>query len=563
MIFLSLAAAAGAMTLPPPNPYLSQGAPAVTHNDSGASDAMPVAGPREQGVVAASRVQRIATGLLTINYAGLLRYPDGTQATWNTNNNRVTKIRIDGGRFEALAWRPIDGMKLLSPEVVNAHLAAFDQAGSEAELRAYLASKLPFYAETEGREAGVYSLADERGQFYVLTRNDIQVFGQADPNDPRSAVVLLRKWAIPPEVKREAEARALLLARLDRAGMGGNADFRRGVARMRDIPLGINMTYDGHLVFSMVGGSVVVVDRDFRGAPQVVKVSGELFTNSLSIDPDGGIYAVGDRRMHKFVWRQGRLSASPRDGAWSARYDLTETPLPGVRGGGTGSGTTATLLGFGPDEDRLVVIADGQPRMNIVAFWRDAIPRDARRQPGTASRRIAGQAAVRMGGIKAPYIQTEASIGVAGPYAFVLNGMAPENIKPDLDNLLVQGPFKTPPNGIEMFRWDHRGNRWDSLWARPDISTPAAIIPVLSTISRQAYVLGWDTDGWNVSGFDFDTGKTETRMVLGRSQQFNGAWGVLQLLPDGDVFIPGIAGPVRVARQRGEPVSDEVGDQKR
>jgi hypothetical protein len=52
-------------------------------------------------------------------------------------------------------------------------------------------------------------------------------------------------------------------------------------------------------------------------------------------------------------------------------------------------------------------------------------------------------------------------------------------------------------------------------------------------------------------------------MVLGRSQQFNGAWGVLQLLPDGDVFIPGIAGPVRVARQRGEPVSDEVGDQKR
>ena len=168
-----------------------------------------------------------------------------------------------------------------------------------------------------------------------------------------------------------------------------------------------------------------------------------------------------------------------------------------------------------------------------------------------------------MGGIKAPYIQTEASIGVAGPYAFVLNGMAPENIKPDLDNLLVQGPFKTPPSGIEMFRWDHRGNRWDSLWARPDISTPAAIIPVLSAISRQAYVLGWDKDGWNVSGFDFDTGKTETRMVLGRSQQFNGAWGVLQLLPDGDVFIPGIAGPVRVARQHGEPASGEVGDQKR
>lgn len=563
MLFLSLAVAASTMTLPPPNPYLSQGAPAVTHNDSGASDAMPVEGPREQGTVEAARVQRISTGLLTINYAGLLLYPDGTQATWNTNNNRVTKIRIDGGRWEALAWRPIDGMKLLSAAAVEAHLQAFDAARSEAELRAYLANKLPFYAETEGREAGVYSLTDERGEFYVLTRHDIQVFGQADPTDPHSAVVLLRKWAIPSAVKREAEARALLLARLDRSGMGGNPDFRRGVAQMRDIPLGINMTYDGHLVFSMVGGSVVVVDRDFRRPPHVVKVAGELFTNSLSVDPDGGIYAVGDRRMHKFVWRKGRLSDRARDGAWSAPYDLTETPLPGVRGGGTGSGTTATLMGFGPGEDRLVVIADGQPRMNLVAFWRDAIPRDARQQPGTASPRIAGQIAVRMGGVEAPFIQTEASVGVAGPYAFVVNGMAPENIKPDLDNLLVQGPFKTPPRGIEMLRWDHDANRWDSLWARPDISTPAAIIPVLSTVSRQAYVLGWDADGWNVSGFDFDSGRTETRMVLGRSQQFNGAWGVLQLLPDGDVFIPGIAGPVRVARQRRDPASGEVRDQKR
>jgi hypothetical protein len=254
--------------------------------------------------------------------------------------------------------------------------------------------------------------------------------------------------------------------------------------------------------------------------------------------------------MHKFVWRRGKLSDRPRDGAWSSPYDLTESPLPGVRGGGTGSGTTATLMGFGPGEDRLVVISDGQQRMNIVAFWRDAIPRDARRQPGTRSRRIAGQMAVTMGGIADPYIQTEASIGVAGPYAFVLNGMAPQNIKPDLDNLLVQGPFRTPPRGVEMFRWDHARNRWQSLWARADVSTPAAIIPVLSTVSRQAYVMAWDSDGWNVTGLDFDSGKTETRMVLGRSQQFNGAWGVLQLLPDGDVFIPGITGPVRVSRKR-------------
>ncbi len=450
MFFIALAAAASAITLPPPNPYLSQGAPAVTHNDPGASDAMPVEGPREHGPVSPERIQRIATGLLTINYAGLLRYPGGVQATWNTNNNRVTKIRFDNGRWDELASLPIEGMNLLSAAQVDAHLAAFDKAESEAELRSYLARALPFYAETQAREAGIYSMTDERGQFYVLTRSAILVYGQADERDPRSAVIPLRKWTIPPSLKRDEAARALLLARLDRAGQGGDAELRRGIGLLRDMPLGINMTYDGHVVFSMIGGSVVVIDREFRNAPQVITVPGELFTNSLSVDPDGGIYAVGDRQMHKFVWRQGRLSGQERDGAWSVAYDLTERPLPSVRGGGTGSGTTATLMGFGPGEDRLVVIADGQQRMNIVAFWRDAIPRDARRQPGTRSRRIAGQMAVTMGGVADPYIQTEASIGVAGSYAFVLNGMAPQNIKPDLDNLLVQGPFRTPRAGRDV-----------------------------------------------------------------------------------------------------------------
>lgn len=547
MVMLSAALTGAA--LPPENPFLSKGAPAVTHNDAGASDAVTFDGPREIGVVEASRVKRISTGLLTINYAGLLRYPDGTEATWNTNNNRVTKIRIDNGRWEELASLPIEGMNLLSPRDIEAHLGAFDAARSEAELRDYLAKNLPYYAETQAREAGVYSLTDNRGQFYVLTRRNIQVFGQADPSDPRSPVVLLRKWEIPSWLKRDAEAQALMLKRLEGAGAPVKEEFRKGIAMLRDIPLGINMTYDGHLVFSMVGGTVAVIDRDFTAPPQFVKVQGELFTNSLSVDAAGGIYAVGDRQMHKFVWTNGKLSDKARDGAWSSPYDLTEDPLPGVRGGGTGSGTTATLLGFGPGEDELVVIADGMPKMNIVAFWRNAIPKDHKQQPGTRSRRIAGQIAVRMGGEAAPYIQTEASLGVAGPYVFAVNGMAPENIKPDLDNLLVQGPFRTPPKGVEMFRWDHQANRFESLWARNDISTPAAIIPVLSISSRQAYVMSWDHRGWHITGLDFDSGKTETQMTLGRSQQFNGAWGILQLLPNGDVFIPGLAGPVRVTKR--------------
>ena len=176
MIILALAAAASAITLPPPNPFLSQGAPAVTHNDSGASDAMPVEGPREQGPVAPERVKRIPTGLLTINYAGLLRYPGGVQATWNTNNNRVTKIRIDNGHWEELASLPIEGMTLLSAETVNAHLAAFDRAASEAELRGYLARALPFYADllyNDSSRASLMMVFVDAARFNSERRGDV------------------------------------------------------------------------------------------------------------------------------------------------------------------------------------------------------------------------------------------------------------------------------------------------------------------------------------------------------------------------------------------------------
>lgn len=42
-----------------------------------------------------------------------------------------------------------------------------------------------------------------------------------------------------------------------------------------------------------------------------------------------------------------------------------------------GSGTTPTLMGFGDDPDKFVVIADGaEGGTNLVAFWRDDIPED-------------------------------------------------------------------------------------------------------------------------------------------------------------------------------------------
>jgi hypothetical protein len=59
-----------------------------------------------------------------------------------------------------------------------------------------------------------------------------------------------------------------------------------------------------------------------------------------------------------------------------------------------GSGTTPSLMSFGEDEDKLVVISDGNPDgAQLVAFWRDEVPLDFRQKPGTKSRRIASKRA--------------------------------------------------------------------------------------------------------------------------------------------------------------------------
>lgn len=539
LLILAACMAARSSDGPAVNPYLSAGAPAVTHSDPSASDMQIVAGPTEIGTIEKSRIKRLPAGIITINYAGLLSYPGGVKATWNANNNRVAKIRIDDDHWKELAVLPIEGMSYMPPNAADNHLSNFDSANDIEALKDYVGGALPYYAETQAREAGIYTLTDDRGEFYVLSRNELLVYAETDSNDPFSPIKLVRRWSIPAAFKRDKQTADLLKSRMDALGFKLPPEMEKALSNFRDVPLGINMTYDGHIAFSMVGGTVIILDRDFKTPAQHFIIENEILANSLSLDEDGGIYVVGDRNMHKLRWTGGSLSSKASDGAWSSAYPFTLVPLPGVRGGGTGAGTTPTLMGFGDDEDRLVVIADGQNRMNLVAFWRDDIP-------SGKTDRIAGMIASDMGGVDDTYIQTEVSIPVSGYKAFLVNGMAPENIKPDLENLLAQGPYLAPPRGIEMFEWDTKADKWRSLWARADVSSPAAVIPLISHGSQQAYTMTWDDAGWAISGFDLESGEQKTRMTLGPSQAYNGAWGQLQLLPDGDVFIPGLAGPVRV-----------------
>src|SRR6185437_12210326 len=99
------------------------------------------------------------------------------------------------------------------------------------------------------------------------------------------------------------------------------------------------------------------------------------------------IYIPSRDHMHKVVWTGSRLSTDPADDAWSEPYR---------NGTGNGSGTTPSLMGFGPD-DRFVVFGDGDRVVNITLMWRDAIPEGWERLPGAPSPRVAGFGRADMG----------------------------------------------------------------------------------------------------------------------------------------------------------------------
>jgi hypothetical protein len=172
------------------------------------------------------------------------------------------------------------------------------------------------------------------------------------------------------------------------------------------------MTFDGGWVVATEHGWIVAVSRDFtehhvvqlRHANERVDGGEESFgwiRNGLAIDSGGGIYVASQHHLHKVLWTGSALSIDEGAGAWAARYPNST---------GSGMGATPTLMGFGGEEDHLVVISDGEKVMNVTVFWCDEIPADWPGLNGKSERRMAGRARADLGGcvLWTPFGQSEA-----------------------------------------------------------------------------------------------------------------------------------------------------------
>ncbi len=515
---------------PTPNPYLASPLYGITHFDSSQSDSTPYGPPRGSYTVDLTAKPVSYGGPVNIITLASTR----EDYMWGLGTDHVRYIYKGNGAwttlatFEALA----DATNNVLAPIPEENFRTFGEASAEgmtvAGMNAYLTN---LFGQGYGNRFGhgTYSVVDRDNVLYANYGTALYAFGLANAANPSAGI----------EVRYS-------IANVVETLLGENPAGIR-IA-------GLSMTYDGHVLIALTNG-LGIIDRDLDPASASFYRFGENedVCNSMAVDENNGVYIASNTFMRKLVWTGTALSDNENDGAWICSYD-TAAELPPIIKFDNGTGSTPTLMGFGEDEDKLVVITDGAKRMKLVAFWRDAIPEGFVQKPGTASRRVAGQIQVTCG-FSAPlpeWIQSEQSVVVSGYGAFVVNNL-PETVDAALQgqNKILQvslmGPAYDTSYGVERFEWNPSADAWSSVWARSDVSS-TSMVPIHSQSSEMALVNGYyPATGWEVTGLDWNTGATLHRSIFGKDNSGNGAYAILQYLEHGELLFNSIAGPLLVS----------------
>ncbi len=501
----------GDVTRPARNPFLSSTTYGVTHFDPAQTDAMPYPAPMGTFNINLEKFSRVVGGPVNIMQLA----STSPKYMWGASSGGVRYIDVSKGRFRAVAELDSPGTKNISAQTLD---KVFTQRFTDLAQVEKAVEELGVNWERIANN--VYAIVDSDNVLYAGSKDKIVAYGLVNPKKPSAGIKVLRT--------------------LDFTGTLSELRDRGNpmIAQYGAWIIGANLTYDGKLIV-LTNASITVMDRSLTG-PQHTFYFGkdEFVSNSIAVDEKNGIYVASDKLMRKLVWTGSKLSADEADGAWSAPYE-TGREMPSVKFG-IGTGSTPTLMGFGDDEDKLVVITDGADRMNLVAFWREAIP-------AGGSSRLAGQIPVTCGLSPLPeFIQSEQSVVVKGYGAFVVNNIRPEGNKDKLVDVIAGGPVFAPPAGVERFEWDTKTHAWRSAWSRSDVVS-TSMVPSVSIPSNIVFTNGYNVaKGWDLIGMDWDTGKTVHSTTFGHGSLGNGAYAIIQFMPDGDLLFNSIAGPTRV-----------------
>lgn len=508
-ILLSLVLANGAAlagNLPAKNGFLADSHNAMAHNDPAQQDAVPQAGPEgPTRVLVGDERQYLHTGPAHFGQVISGVYADGHRVFWGNGIDRIVKVDYD-------TYELIDEYRFPGTEYYDSDRAERSIAGFEESNSGFFALVRGFREASKLRDlANLYTVLDKDHNYYIGSKTGvITVYGDEDPADSRSRIIKKAEFQFPEQVTGPV--------------------------------MGLSMTYDGWLIAATEHGYIVAVNRDLTrhysvrikhsdGAEdKATKPTGYgWIRNAFAIDEDGGIYIASQQHMHKIVWTGNGLSTDEADGAWTAEY---------LNGWGHGTGATPSLMGFG-EEDKFVVITDGEPQMNVVLFWRDGIPEGWEAPPGAPSNRIAGMLPVTMGDNALTSIQSEQSVVVFGYGAMVVNN-TPRNIPwylPERAQGLLVGYLGSNPEhqpyGVQKFSWNPDVQTLEYSWVRQDMSSPSSV-PIVSAASNNVYFIGARDNRFTLEALDWDDGASQFHYVIG-GQRFNNLFSGTAIDEDGRV----------------------------
>ena len=519
------------------NPFLADSENPIAHGRCDQQDSTVIDGPLPTG---GSDGQVLGEGDLQYtwlgpgHFGGLISgpYPDGQRTIWSQGRECI--VKLDHDTFEVLARLDLSHERPDEPVSNRAEweagVAGLDLVpGPEDDPN----TPVLHAAELAGRFLtgldGVYALLDHEHTLYLGRKSGAVAYSETDPSDRYSPLVEKARWDKPPEVE---------------------GSF-----------VGVNMTPDGRLVLSTDHGWLVSLARDFsnhvaaqlpgaveQAAMHCDRMEAERgntaygwIRTSICCDDAGGIYVSSVDHTHKVVWTGDRFSFNEADGAWSAEYR---------NGTGVGSGTTPCLMGFGPDEDRFVVIGDGDDVVNITLLWRDEIPDDWEQLSGAPSRRIAGLGPANMGDPDLAAIQTEQSITVAGSGAMTVNnepGSRPEWLPARGARLLcffLGHHDRFTPYGMHKYEWNSETRTFDEAWVASGVSSPNSV-PYVSQGSDTVYTCGTRRGKWTIEAVNWSTGQSRGHWVVGDSR-FNTLGGGVNIDGDGRIVFGTIFGKTRI-----------------
>ncbi len=345
--------------------------------------------------------------------------------------------------------------------------------------------------------SGAYNAVDRDERFIVGRTRFIEVYADSVPGDRESPIGLVKRAFLP-----------------DSAFCNDD-----------DVIAGMVLTYDDHVAFVTEQAVLGVIPRDpakmtdanlrtvsLNGADcgdaTVPREELETVSNSIAADEDGGIHLVTSEAMYAFGFDGADLAL-----AWQAAYETGDADSS-IRLG-EGSGSTPSLMGTALEDDRFVVITDGQDVMHLVLFWRDEIPADWTPIAPGKDRRIACEVPVTFGDPAATRSLSEQSVLVRGHAAVVVNNLLQDESQfdpfPDIVrralSALEGGNPDQAPFGIERIDWDPATRTCRSVWANGEISIPNGI-PTMSQATDLFYGIGQRDGLWGVEGVDFETGES-------------------------------------------------------